>query len=63
MLSTLKFHFEIMVDFLISVIVYLINFAWKIWPNNRSLNVWLDLNVSFVYNSDRRVVSEYYDHV
>ena len=63
MLSTLKFHFEIMVDFLISVIVYLINFAWKIWPNNRSLNVWLALNVSFVYNSDRIVVSEYYDHV
>ena len=63
MLSTLKFHFEIMVDFLISVIVYLINFAWKIWPNNRSLNVWLALNVGFVYNSDRIVVSEYYDHV
>ena len=63
MLSTLKFHFEIMVDFLISVIVYLINFAWKIWPNNRSLNVWLALNVSFVYNSDRIVVSEYYDRV
>ena len=38
-LPTLRFSFQIPVDFLISVTVYLINFARKNQQNNRSLNV------------------------
>ena len=52
MLSSSKFFFEIPVDILFSVIAYLINFAQKNQQNNRSLNVWLALNVRVVYNSD-----------
>ena len=58
MLPTIKIPFEIQVDFLISVIVYLINLAQKKWQNNKSFNVGLALNVRAVYNSDRIVVCE-----
>ena len=43
--------------FCFSVIAYLINFAQNNQQNNRSLNVWLALNVCVVYNFDSICIS------
>ena len=57
MMLTIIFFSEIPVDLLISDCLFNHNFAHRKISNNRSLNVWLALNVSVVYNSDR-IVSE-----
>ena len=57
LLSTSISFFEIPLGFLFFVIAFIINFAQKNKQNNRSLNVWLALNVGVVYNSDSTWIS------